>query len=281
MKKLLIFGYTMEMGGAEKALVDTLNYLHSKVEIDLYLLEKKGSLMSSIPKDVNVYQMKNNKFIYALFRFVPFFRKKYINKIANKKDYNNYLKNLRLSEDMLRFAKQEALKLDLGMNFISADVTLDNKHLLYQFVADERIDFRELAKAIAGKYKLRVELRQIGARDKAKLIDGIGPCGRRLCCTSFLDKLDSISMNMAKNQGLALNPSKINGACGRLMCCLTYENDNYTECRKQLPEVGKMVETEYGIGKVVSEDVLNLKYTVNINNELKEIKVADNGNRKE
>lgn len=200
---------------------------------------------------------------------------------ANKKDYNNYLKNLRLSEDMLSFAKQEALKLDLGMNFISADVTLDNKHLLYQFVADERVDFRELAKDIAGKYKLRVELRQIGARDKAKLIDGIGPCGRRLCCTSFLDKLDSISMNMAKNQGLALNPSKINGACGRLMCCLTYENDNYTECRKQLPEVGKMVETEYGIGKVVSEDVLNLKYTVNINNELKEIKVTDNGNRKE
>ena len=205
----------------------------------------------------------------------------YIIRKANKKDYNNYLKNLRLSEDMLRFAKQEALKLDLGMNFISADLTLDNKHLLYQFVADERVDFRELAKAIAGKYKLRVELRQIGARDKAKLIDGIGPCGRRLCCTSFLDKLDSISMNMAKNQGLALNPSKINGACGRLMCCLTYENDNYIECRKQLPEVGKMVETEYGIGKVVSEDVLNLKYTVNINNELKEIKVADNGNRKE
>lgn len=205
----------------------------------------------------------------------------YIIRKANKKDYNNYLKNLRLSEDMLSFAKQEALKLDLGMNFISADVTLDNKHLLYQFVADERVDFRELAKDIAGKYKLRVELRQIGARDKAKLIDGIGPCGRRLCCTSFLDKLDSISMNMAKNQGLALNPSKINGACGRLMCCLTYENDNYTECRKQLPEVGKMVETEYGIGKVVSEDVLNLKYTVNINNELKEIKVADNGNRKE
>lgn len=205
----------------------------------------------------------------------------YIIRKANKKDYNNYLKNLRLSEDMLSFAKQEALNLDLGMNFISADVTLDNKHLLYQFVADERVDFRELAKDIAGKYKLRVELRQIGARDKAKLIDGIGPCGRRLCCTSFLDKLDSISMNMAKNQGLALNPSKINGACGRLMCCLTYENDNYTECRKQLPEVGKMVETEYGIGKVVSEDVLNLKYTVNINNELKEIKVADNGNRKE
>ena len=205
----------------------------------------------------------------------------YIIRKANKKDYNNYLKNLRLSEDMLSFAKQEALKLDLGMNFISADVTLDNKHLLYQFVADERVDFRELAKDIAGKYKLRVELRQIGARDKAKLIDGIGPCGRRLCCTSFLDKLDSISMNMAKNQGLALNPSKINGACGRLMCCLTYENDNYTECRKQLPEVGKMVETEYGIGKVVSEDVLNLKYIVNINNELKEIKVADNGNRKE
>lgn len=204
----------------------------------------------------------------------------YIIRKANKKDYNNYLKNLRLSEDMLKFAKQEATKLKLDMNFVSADVTLDNKHLLYQFVADERVDFRELAKSIAGKYKLRVELRQIGARDKAKLIDGIGPCGRRLCCASFLDKLDSISMNMAKNQGLALNPSKINGACGRLMCCLTYENDNYLECRKQLPGVGKMVETEFGEGKVVSEDVLNLKYTVNINNELKEIKVVNDGSRK-
>lgn len=204
----------------------------------------------------------------------------YIIRKANKKDYNNYLKNLRLSEDMLKFAKQEATKLKLDMNFVSADVTLDNKHLLYQFVADERVDFRELAKSIAGKYKLRVELRQIGARDKAKLIDGIGPCGRRLCCASFLDKLDSISMNMAKNQGLALNPSKINGACGRLMCCLTYENDNYLECRNQLPGVGKMVETEFGEGKVVSEDVLNLKYTVNINNELKEIKVVNDGSRK-
>lgn len=204
----------------------------------------------------------------------------YIIRKANKKDYNNYLKNLRLSEDMLKFAKQEETKLKLDMNFVSADVTLDNKHLLYQFVADERVDFRELAKSIAGKYKLRVELRQIGARDKAKLIDGIGPCGRRLCCASFLDKLDSISMNMAKNQGLALNPSKINGACGRLMCCLTYENDNYLECRNQLPGVGKMVETEFGEGKVVSEDVLNLKYTVNINNELKEIKVVNDGSRK-
>ena len=205
----------------------------------------------------------------------------YIIRKASKKDYNNYLKNLRLSEDMLKFARAEATKLKLNMNLISADVTLDNKHLLYQFVADERVDFRELAKSIAGKYKLRVELRQIGARDKAKLIDGIGPCGRPLCCTSFLDKLDSISMNMAKNQGLALNPSKINGACGRLMCCLTYENDNYAECRKQLPEIGKIVETEFGTGKVVSEDVLNLKYTVNINNELKEIKVVNDGNRKE
>ena len=204
----------------------------------------------------------------------------YIIRKANKKDYNNYLKNLRLSEDMLKFAKQEVTKLRLDMNFVSADVTLDNKHLLYQFVADERVDFRELAKSIAGKYKLRVELRQIGARDKAKLIDGIGPCGRRLCCASFLDKLDSISMNMAKNQGLALNPSKINGACGRFMCCLTYEYDNYLECRNQLPGVGKMVETEFGEGKVVSEDVLNLKYTVNINNELKEIKVVNDGSRK-
>ena len=203
----------------------------------------------------------------------------YIIRKAIDCDYNKYLQNLRLSSEALALAKKEAARLGLVMSFINADVTFDKKHLLYQFVADERVDFRELAKSIASKFKMRIELRQIGARDKAKIIDGIGPCGRKLCCTTFLTKLDSISMNMAKTQGLALNPSKINGACGRLMCCLTYENDNYASCRRKLPQVGKTIETEFGPGKVVSEDILNLKYTVLVNDELKEIKVLEDEDR--
>ena len=167
------------------------------------------------------------------------------------------------------------------MTFLSADLSFDRKNLLINFLADSRVDFRELAKVLAAKYKARVELRQIGARDKAKIVNGIGPCGRPLCCATFLTKLDSISMNMAKNQGLSLNPSKINGSCGRLMCCLTYENTNYNECKKQLPAIGKEVDTAYGKGIVIAQDVLNLVYTVKINNEIKEIKVLNNESREE
>ena len=169
---------------------------------------------------------------------------KNILRIATLEDAKINEKNVKDNERAIKSANKFIKELGIDMKILNASFTFDRNQLLFNFLADDRVDFRELAKKLASVYKTRIELRQIGARDKAKLIDGIGPCGRRLCCTSFLDKLDSISMNMAKNQGLALNPSKINGACGRLMCCLTYENDNYTECRKQLPEVGKMVETE-------------------------------------
>jgi len=202
-------------------------------------------------------------------------------RIATEKDYEVYLKILKINEEALAFSKEQAKMLNLNMSFISADMTFDKKQILLQFTADERVDFRKLAKLIAAKYRTRVELRQVGARDKAKNINGIGPCGLSLCCSTFLNKLDSITMNMAKNQGLALNPTKINGSCGRLMCCLTYENENYLECRNLLPEVGKVVNTAFGSGKVVAVDVLNLAYTVAINNELKEIKVSDNGSSKE
>ena len=117
------------------------------------------------------------------------------------------------------------------MNLIDASFTLDRKQLLFHFTADSRIDFRELAKDLASIYRTRIELRQIGIRDKARAVGGVGPCGRVLCCTNFLYDFDSVSINMAKNQNIALNPSKINGSCGRLLCCLTYENDTYTEAK--------------------------------------------------
>ena len=150
------------------------------------------------------------------------------------------------------------------MNFVEAFYTLDRSQLLLYFLSAERVDFRELAKKIAQKYKTRIELRQIGVRDKAKKIGGLGPCGLFLCCNSFLTDFNSVSINMAKNQFLALNPSKINGVCGRLLCCLDYENETYTLLKKDMPKMGSIVETPNGIGKVVSIDVFRRKYGVDL-----------------
>ena len=192
-------------------------------------------------------------------------------RIATSKDYNKYLKTLKEANDALKVAKDYANDLGLTMQFVDASYTFDHKQLIFNFIADERIDFRELVKLLAAKYRVRIELHQIGVRDKAKELGGIGPCGRPLCCTSYLNHLDTISINMAKNQNIALNPSKINGACGRLLCCLAYEDDNYTCCRKNLPEVGTNVKyqgKEYPVTKI---DLFKQTYTININGEEKEI----------
>ena len=150
------------------------------------------------------------------------------------------------------------------MKIIDANYTLNREQLLFHFLADNRIDFRVLAKDLASIYKTRIELRQVGVRDKAKNIGGLGLCGCSLCCSKFLNEFDSVSINMAKNQNISLNPSKINGACGRLLCCLKYEDETYEELRKELPKVGKIVETKQGQGKVISIDVLGKSYNVDV-----------------
>ena len=150
------------------------------------------------------------------------------------------------------------------MNFVDAYYYFDNSQLLFSFLSDNRVDFRELAKKLAAKYKTRIELRQVGVRDKAKKIGGLGPCGLFLCCNSFLTDFNSVSINMAKNQMLALNPSKINGICGRLLCCLGYENDTYTELKKDLPKIGLVADTPLGMGKVVALDVFKKTYSVDL-----------------
>lgn len=193
---------------------------------------------------------------------------------ATEDDYNTYLKNLKDAEKCLEKARRLAKELNLKMNILDASYTLDRKQLLFNFIADERIDFRELAKKLAGIYKTRIELRQIGARDKAKTISGIGTCGRTLCCASFLNHIDSVTMNMAKNQNIALNPSKINGLCGRLLCCLTYEDDEYVRCGQGMPSVGQTVKTDFGKGKVIFVDILNRKYKVDIDGVIKEIELG-------
>ena len=190
---------------------------------------------------------------------------------ASKKDIAQNTRNCIDAEKAVDDAIKIIEELDLDMNLLSASFTLDRKKLLFNFLADDRVDFRELAKKLAGIYKTRIELRQIGVRDKAKEVGGIGPCGRALCCSTFLKDLNSVSINMAKNQNLALNPQKINGACGRLMCCLSYENDNYPEYKKGLPKVGDKVKLSQGVGKVIYLDLFNRKYKV----ELEDGKIVD------
>ena len=183
-------------------------------------------------------------------------------RLATDEDIKQNKKNEELSEKALEDAKNISKKLSLNMNFIGAYFTLDKNQLIYNFVADERVDFRELAKRLASIYKTRIELRQIGVRDKAKEIGGLGPCGRFLCCNSFLTDFNSVSINMAKNQYIALNPTKINGICGRLLCCLNYEDEQYTEMKKDFPELGVHLKKGNISGKVVSHNLFKRTYTV-------------------
>lgn len=196
-------------------------------------------------------------------------------RISNKNDFEQHLKNLRDADMALKTCRKFVKELNLDMKIINATFTFDRKQLVFNFLADERIDFRELARKLASIYRTRIELRQIGARDKAREVGGVGVCGKALCCATFLSHIDSVSMNMAKNQGLALNPSKINGLCGRLLCCLTYEEEEYRNCLKGMPNIGEIIETANGKGPVISIDPLKRTYKVLINNERLEISLGE------
>lgn len=185
-------------------------------------------------------------------------------RVATSKDNSIYQKNKKDAEKAIIKASELAEKLDLKMTFVDSNFNFERTQLMLYFISDNRVDFRELARDLAAIYKTRIELRQIGIRDKAKEVSGLGPCGRKLCCASFLNNLDSVSISMAKNQNLALNPAKINGSCGRLLCCLTYEDELYSENRKGMPEVGDKIKTEFGEGDVIFIDIPNRKYIVNI-----------------
>ena len=147
-------------------------------------------------------------------------------------------------------------KLELPMKLLSAEYSLDGKHLTFYFSAAERVDFRQLVRELAGRFKIRVELRQVGARDETKLLGGYGRCGRPLCCASFLSEFAPISIRMAKEQSLPLNPMKISGLCGRLLCCLAYENEQYREMKAKMPRDGQQVTTPMGMARVVGSNPL-------------------------
>ena len=187
---------------------------------------------------------------------------KKILRIANEDDIKKQEKNEKLSFEAMENAKKIAQNLNLDMKFINCSFTLDRNQLIYNFIADDRVDFRELAKKLASIYRTRIELRQVGVRDKAKEIGGIGPCGRFLCCNTFLTDFNSVSINMAKNQYLSLNPTKINGICGRLLCCLKYEDEQYTEMKKKFPAVGSRIKNKDVEGKVISHNLFTNTYLV-------------------
>lgn len=144
----------------------------------------------------------------------------------------------------------------LDMKLVDVEYTFDRNKIIFYFTADGRVDFRELVKDLASIFRTRIELRQIGVRDEAKLLGGIGPCGRMLCCSTFLGDFEPVSIKMAKDQNLSLNPSKISGLCGRLMCCLKYENDEYESAKEQLPDLDEVVKTPSGMGRVVGLNIL-------------------------
>lgn len=152
----------------------------------------------------------------------------------------------------------------LDMKLVDVEYTFDRNKVIFYFTADGRVDFRELVKDLASIFRTRIELRQIGVRDEAKMLGGIGPCGRMLCCSTFLGDFEPVSIKMAKDQNLSLNPAKISGLCGRLMCCLKYENDEYEDARRVLPDVGQKVKTPSGNGRVTGLNILERLVQVHI-----------------
>ena len=196
-------------------------------------------------------------------------------KKATKKDYDKYLKNMSDAENVLFETRKKIEEEEIPMRLIDAMYTFDKKQLILNFVADERVDFRDLVKYLAAKYKTHIELHQMGVRDKAKEIGGIGQCGRILCCKKFKNSMDGISINMAKNQNISLNPSKINGCCGRLLCCLSYEDELYCELREELPKVNDIIDVDGKKGKVTKVDLLKKQVSVIIDEEEKVVDFND------
>lgn len=186
-------------------------------------------------------------------------------RIANEDDKLRHKINLEKKTHALEVCEGKILDHGLPMKLIDMEYTFDNNKVIFYFTADGRVDFRELVRDLASYFKVRIELRQIGVRDHTKKIGGLAPCGRECCCKSFLGEFTPISITMAKNQGLSLNPHKISGLCGRLLCCLRYEDSMYEEALKGMPLVGDIVETADGLGTVVKRDPLHGTLRVLVN----------------
>ena len=183
---------------------------------------------------------------------------------ATEKDFETAQRNLDKKGDAMKVAKEKIEKHKLNMKLIDCEFTFDNTKVIFYFTSETRVDFRELVKDLASHFRIRIELRQVGIRDEAKLLGGLGPCGRACCCSSCLGDFARVSIKMAKTQGLSLNPGKISGLCGRLMCCLQYENEYYSETYKLMPKINSEIKTPDGKAIVMSNDMLKKVVTAKI-----------------
>lgn len=185
-------------------------------------------------------------------------------RIADERDINKHKENKDKEKEALDICLEKIKEHQIDMKLIDVEYTFDNHKVIFYFTSDGRVDFRELVKDLATIFKTRIELRQIGVRDEAKMVGGLGPCGRSMCCSTFLGDFASVSIKMAKEQNLSLNPTKISGICGRLMCCLNYEQTTYEDIRKRLPKIGSIVKTEEGNGEVVANSIVKEMVKVKI-----------------
>ena len=185
-------------------------------------------------------------------------------RIATEEDEQRAAFNARREEEAFRICQEKVLKHKLEMKLVSVEYTFDNSKIIFYFTANGRVDFRELVKDLASVFKMRIELRQIGVRDEAKMLGGLGSCGRPICCGAFLGDFQPVSIKMAKEQNLSLNPTKISGQCGRLMCCLKYEQETYEQTLKRVPRVGKDIVTPDGVGVITEINAIRERVKVRI-----------------
>ncbi|MBR2901858.1 MAG: stage 0 sporulation family protein [Clostridia bacterium] len=209
---------------------------------------------------------------------------------ATQEDMDNYQANRVKEQEAFRICKEKIISRGIEMKLIDVEYTLDSSKILFYFTADGRVDFRDLVKDLATVFKTRIELRQVGVRDEAKMMGGLGICGRQVCCHSYMNDFHPVSIKMAKEQDLSLNPTKISGTCGRLMCCLKYESEAYEDLLARVPKVGSLVDTDCGRGVVTENNLLKEQVKVRIDGrpdgdqivfKADEVKVIKRGSSKE
>jgi len=198
---------------------------------------------------------------------------KKISRKASEEEVSEHRALKSKEEYALDFCKKKIQEMGLPMKLLSTEYLFGGTKLLFYFISENRVDFRELVKELAKEFKIRIELRQVGVRDEAKIVGGLGNCGNTICCKRFLNNFSIVSIKMVKEQSLALNPSKISGICGRLMCCLAYEYETYIACKKNFPKIGKRVTTPHGEGKIVKHNALTSTVSVHLDDG-KEVTLA-------
>ncbi len=253
MEKQKIVGVKFEGANSGKIYYFSPNNLDLKLNDSVIVETSMGLSMGTVALDVR--EIDEAELVEPL--------KKVIRK-ATEKDFQTKHRLTLREKTAVEEAKKLSQKLKLDMSIISSEFTFDESKVIINFTAENRVDFRELVKMLAGVLKTRIELRQVGARDKAKLLGGIGPCGRELCCKKFLSDFEKVNIKMAKNQNVSLSPSNINGLCGKLKCCLAYENEQYIELINKMPKLSSKVKTKDGEGVVVYNDLLKQIVSVKI-----------------